>query len=186
MPGHVDHAVGFRAASTPSCIGTRPEGVGFEAPRDFELAEVVLGDLLERRVVRVRVVGAVGRPLAVRRALLAAQMNRRGGKTQGENETRHGPRQTCFHSVHPSYERPHHRAFSRRCHDCYGSRRPCGRGMRRPARWGAGCGCDGRAHQGCQRSRSSKTALIPGDQSGADGMAHETDRHGRQRRQGQD
>ena len=43
------------------------EALGLEAPGDFQLAEVVGVDLIERRVARVAEVGAVGRPLAVLR-----------------------------------------------------------------------------------------------------------------------
>src|SRR5260221_323239 len=66
----------------------RAERVGLEVPRDLELAEVVLVDLVERRVMRVRQIGPVGRPLAIRWTLLAAK--RDGGGTErddGERET---------------------------------------------------------------------------------------------------
>src|SRR5262245_46402248 len=44
-----------------------PEIVGLETPRDFELIEIVCSDLVQRRVVRVPEIAAVGSPLAVLR-----------------------------------------------------------------------------------------------------------------------
>ena len=41
----------------------RAEAVGLESPGDFQLAEVVGGDLIERRVARVAEIAAVGGPL---------------------------------------------------------------------------------------------------------------------------
>ena len=51
-------------------LGPRPEIVGFEPPRDLELAEVARVDLIQRRVLAPPQVGRIHRPLSARRARL--------------------------------------------------------------------------------------------------------------------
>ena len=51
-------------------LGPRSQIVGLEPPRDFERAEVLRVDLIERRVTRVSEIAAVGPPLAVGGAAL--------------------------------------------------------------------------------------------------------------------
>src|SRR5262249_2121917 len=63
----VDDAVDHQRRALEVEFGTRAEGVGLEPPRDFELVEVIFGDLVERRVSRAREIAAVGGPLGALR-----------------------------------------------------------------------------------------------------------------------
>ena len=62
--------------------------VGLEPPRHGELAEVVGGDLIERRVARVACVAAVGRPFAFFGARLPAHTDNGDGKHENERNQR--------------------------------------------------------------------------------------------------
>src|SRR5689334_2177297 len=69
--GHVDDAVDHQRRRLVVVLGPSAQLIGLEAPRDFELVEVVLGDLIERRVPRVPKIAAVGGPFAILRAVLS-------------------------------------------------------------------------------------------------------------------
>ena len=63
--GRVEHAADHQRRAFELVFGPRPEAVGLEAPRDFELVEVARVDLIERRVLRAAKIGGVVRPLTV-------------------------------------------------------------------------------------------------------------------------
>ena len=70
--GGINHAVRHERRSFEVEFRTRTKVVGFESPRHLELAEIVRVDLVERRIVRVSKISAVGAPLSVSRSGLAA------------------------------------------------------------------------------------------------------------------
>src|SRR5262245_7170318 len=77
--------------------------VGFETPGDFELAEVLGGDLGQRRVARVPQIAAIGRPLSVPGASLPVQRGcrppRQCDERQNQPETPALPRHVAILST---------------------------------------------------------------------------------------
>jgi hypothetical protein len=109
--GDVDHPVGHQRRGFPVVFGTRAERVGLETPRDLELAEIVLVDLVERRIVRVREVGSVGSPFPIGRGGLTGELDRHVSQDcrdreacgeQAEPLRRCFPEPQAFHELSPS------------------------------------------------------------------------------------
>ena len=96
--GDVDHAVGHQRRGFPVVFGSRAERVSLEAPGHLELAEVVLVDLIEGRIVRVREVGGVGAPFPVGRGGLSDELDRRAGQDDGGDGC--GGEHGAFHVRH--------------------------------------------------------------------------------------
>ena len=96
--GRVHDATHHQRRGLELIFGPGTEAFGLESPRDLQLAEIVRGDLIERRIARVAEVGAVGRPLALLRARLAGNWRRRqqqqahhrnGSETPSTNDWSH-------------------------------------------------------------------------------------------------
>ena len=73
--GGVQHAADHERGRLVVRLGARSEIVRAEPPRDFQLAEVGVVDLVQRRVARIGEIRAVGRPFARRAGCLC-----RGGR----------------------------------------------------------------------------------------------------------
>src|SRR5262249_24625038 len=67
--GRIDSPAGHKGRAFEIDFRPRPEGVGLEPPGDFELAEIVLRYLIERRVARASEIAAIALPLTGRRAV---------------------------------------------------------------------------------------------------------------------
>src|SRR5262249_48276970 len=65
--GRIDDAVHHQGRALVLILGSVPEMIGLESPRDRQFAEIRSVDLIERRVARVPFVSAVRRPFAFRR-----------------------------------------------------------------------------------------------------------------------
>src|ERR1700690_3796523 len=85
--GGINHAVGHERRSLEVEFRTRAQVVRFESPGDLELAEIGAGDLVERRVVCVPEISAVGAPLAVLRTRLRAEIGDARKPTYRQDQT---------------------------------------------------------------------------------------------------
>src|SRR5438094_182056 len=81
--GRVENAVDHQRRPLQIELGTRSEEVRLEAPGDLEGLEVVLVNLIERRVTRARQIAAVGPPFARFRFHLTSGVSRTLTKDAG-------------------------------------------------------------------------------------------------------
>ena len=86
--GCIQHAVHHQRGALVIEFRPRSEMVGLEPPRHGELAEVVGGDLIERRVARMTLVAPVGRPFAVFGAGLSVHAGDRPAEGQHNRDER--------------------------------------------------------------------------------------------------
>ena len=68
--GRIHHAVDHQRRRLEAVLRHGAEVVRLEPPRHFQIAEVLRGDLIERRVAGVAEIAAVGAPFAAGRAVL--------------------------------------------------------------------------------------------------------------------
>jgi hypothetical protein len=99
----VQHAACHEGRAFEIDFGARAKRIGFEAPRDLELAEIVAIDLVQRRVARAGEIAAIGAPLTAWRGYLRRQLvvHARSRK-KNEERCEHGDEKTKAHGYHGS------------------------------------------------------------------------------------
>src|SRR5688572_8700943 len=100
----VEHALDHQRRAFELRFGTGTEVIGLDAPRDFQLAEVVAVNLIERRVLRSAKVRGVHRPLAVLGARHRAGLSGHEGRDprvarDEQRDSGHDPKCDALHAL---------------------------------------------------------------------------------------